>query len=159
QIAAEQLKVVAAPPKKTPNPQLPTKPLPPAQAVREVRNENSRGGRGGGHGYGRGRGGSGFNRDENSFAAPAGQGAPEGEIGKPSERLEYGGSRGPYRGGRGGRGVFSNGEVGENARPRRVFERHSGTGHGNEFKREGAGKGNWGAETDKIVQVTEDVTS
>ncbi|XP_027363937.1 RGG repeats nuclear RNA binding protein A-like isoform X2 [Abrus precatorius] len=167
-LAAEQLKVVTAPPKKPqtqpltqPNKpaQLPTKPPPPSQAVREARNENLRGGRGSGRGRGRG---GGFNRDfsndENSFAAPAGQGSLEGEPGKPSERLGYGGPRGPYRGGRGGRGGFSNGEAGEDGRPRRVFERRSGTGRGgNEFKREGAGRGNWGVQTDELAQVTEEV--
>lgn len=107
--------------------------------MREARNEASRGGRGGGREYGRGRGGSGFNRDfssdENSFIAtggPAGQGAlVEGEAGKPLERRGYGGPRGSFRGGR--RGGFSNGEVGEEVRPRRAFERRSGTGRGLEF--------------------------
>ncbi|XP_020238236.1 RGG repeats nuclear RNA binding protein A [Cajanus cajan] len=162
-IAAEQLKVVTAAPKTLPNKpaQLPTKPLPPSQAVRDARNGTSRGGRGGGRGTGRGRGRGGFNRDfsndENSFAAPPGQGALEGEGGKPSERPGYGGPRGPYRGGRGGRGGFSNGEAGEDGRTRRPFERRSGTGHGNEFKREGAGRGNWGVQTDEFSQETEEV--
>ncbi|KAK4267916.1 hypothetical protein QN277_024635 [Acacia crassicarpa] len=143
--------------------QLPTKPLPPSQAVRESRNEASRGGRGGGRGgsgYGRGRGGRGFNRDfsndENSFSGSgglAGQGPlVDGEPGKP-----VGGSRGSFRGGR--RGGFSNGEVGEEGRPRRMFDRRSGTGHGNEFKREGAGRGNWGTPTDELVQPTEEVVN
>uniref|UniRef100_A0A5B6ZRR1 Putative plasminogen activator inhibitor 1 RNA-binding protein n=1 Tax=Davidia involucrata TaxID=16924 RepID=A0A5B6ZRR1_DAVIN len=142
---------------------LPTKPLPPAQAVREAKNEAGRGGgRGGGRGYGRG-GGRGFNRDsannENSFSSSGfsgGQGAPEeADAEKTSERRGgYGGPR-PFRGGR--RGGFSNGEVGDGERPRRVFERRSGTGRGNEVKREGAGRGNWGTETDEIAQVTEEV--
>ncbi|KAL5196243.1 Transcription factor TGAL1 [Glycine soja] len=152
QIVAEQLKA-----------QLPTKPLPPSQAasklltsfviVREARNVNSRGGRGSGRGRGRG----GFNRDlfndENSFAAPAGQVAFEGE------RPAYGGPPGPYRGSRGGggRGAFGNGEAAEDGLPRRPFERRNGTGRGNEFKREGAGRGNWGVQTDEFAQATDEV--
>ncbi|KAK6143031.1 hypothetical protein DH2020_023379 [Rehmannia glutinosa] len=62
------------------------------------------------------------------------QGAPdEADAGKPFERRGgYGGPRGPSRGGR--RGGFSNGEMGEGDRerdrPRRPFERRSGTGQG-----------------------------
>lgn len=52
----------------------------------------------------------------------------EGDLDKSSERRGYGGPRGAPRGGR--RGGFSNGEVAEGERPRRVFERHSGTGRG-----------------------------
>ncbi|OMO69615.1 Hyaluronan/mRNA-binding protein [Corchorus capsularis] len=142
---------------------LPSKPLPPAQAVREAKNEGARGGGRGGRGYGRGRGGSGGYRrdsanDENSFsntAVPAGQGAPEdGEGGKPSERRGYVGGPRPYRGGR--RGGFSNGDDAEGERPRRMFERRSGTGRGNELKREGSGRGNWGTPTDELAQVTEE---
>lgn len=104
--------------------------------VRESKNEAGRGGgRGGGRGYGRGRGG-GFNGDrinnENPFSnngVSGGYSAPEGgATGKPSERRGYGASRGAYRGGR--RGGFNNGEGGDGERPRRVFERHSGSGHG-----------------------------
>ncbi|KAK2415372.1 Hyaluronan / mRNA binding family [Trifolium repens] len=154
--------------------QLPSKPTPPAQAVRESRNEGGRGGRGyggrggdrgygggrgGDRGYGGGRGGRGFGRDysndENSFpgsGAPENHGPIEGD--NSSERRNYGGPRPPYRGGR--RGGFSNGEAGEEGRPRRTFERCSGTGRGNEFKREGAGRGNWGTETDEFAPVTEE---
>ncbi|XVF22833.1 hypothetical protein REPUB_Repub12eG0205100 [Reevesia pubescens] len=144
---------------------LPSKPLPPAQAVREGKNEGASGGGRGGRGYGRGRGGSGgyrrdFANDENSFntsAVPAGQGAPEvGESGKPSERHGYGGPR-PYRGGR--RGGYSNGEDGDGERPRRLYERRSGTGRGNELKREGSGRGNWGTQNDDLAQVTEEVVN
>ncbi|XP_021279965.1 RGG repeats nuclear RNA binding protein A-like [Herrania umbratica] len=144
---------------------LPSKPLPPAQAVREAKSEGPRGGGRGGRGFGRGRGGSGGYRrdsanDETSLsnsAVSAGQGAPEeGESGKPSERRTYGGPR-PYRGGR--RGGFSNGEVGQGERPRRMYERHSGTGRGNELKREGSGRGNWGTQTDELTQVTEEVVN
>ncbi|QHN79263.1 uncharacterized protein DS421_19g668620 [Arachis hypogaea] len=130
--------------------------------VRDARNETSRVGRGGGgrgRGYGRGRGAGGFNRDsfggENSFADPAGHGAPDGDTWKPSERLGYGGSRGPYRGGRGRGGGFSNGEGGEDGHPRR--ERHSGTGRGSEFKREGSGRGNWGSQTEEHAPAAEEV--
>ncbi|KAK7270044.1 hypothetical protein RIF29_22919 [Crotalaria pallida] len=179
QLAAELLiKASAAPKKPSSNT------IPPSQAVREARNDNSRVVRGAdrGRGYGgRGRSGSnrdsfndensftapggrnrgGFNRDsfndENKYTAPAGQGAHEGEFRKPSEREEYGGPRGPYRGARGGRGGFGNGEAGEDGHSRRAFDRRSGTGRGNEFKREGAGKGNWGALTDDNVQVNEEV--
>ncbi|KAF2315468.1 hypothetical protein GH714_039328 [Hevea brasiliensis] len=173
-IAAQQLKAAAAaaPPKKSqPQPlakqssKLPSKPVPPAQAVREAKNEASRGGgRGGGRGYGRGRGG--YSRDannENSFSnagGPAGQGAPEdGDAAKPSERRGYGGTRGGgYRsGGRGG--GFTNGEVGDGDRPHRQFERRSGTGRGNEIKREGSGRGNWGNQADELAQVTEEAVN
>lgn len=105
--------------------------------MREAKNDAARGGRvGGGRGFGRGRGGGGRSRrdsfnDENSsgnVAVPGSQGGPEdGETGKPSERRGYGGPR-PHRGGR--RGGFNSGEVGEEERPRRQFERHSGTGRG-----------------------------
>ncbi|CAI8613367.1 unnamed protein product [Vicia faba] len=179
-IITEQLKAAAAPTKKaaekdqgkraqTNKPaQLPSKPAPPAQAVRESRNEGgrgSRGGRGGGRGFGGERGGRGrgFGRDfssndENSFPAsraPDSQGAVEGE--KFSERRGFGGPRPPYRGGR--RGGFSNGEGGEEGRPRRAFERHSGTGRGSESKRDGAGRGNWGTEADEVTQVTDEVVN
>ncbi|XAR54192.1 hypothetical protein NMG60_11029220 [Bertholletia excelsa] len=144
---------------------LPSKPLPPAQAVREAKNEGGRGGnRGGGRGYGRGRGGGGFNRElgnnENSYGNSGfsgGQGpVEEGDTGRSSERRGgYGGPRGSFRGRR--RGGFNNGEAGDGERPRRVFERHSGTGRGNEIKREGAGRGNWGMATDELAEVTEEV--
>ncbi|KAL2548050.1 Hyaluronan/mRNA binding family [Forsythia ovata] len=54
------------------------------------------------------------------------------------------------------RGGFSNGDTVEGERPRRAFERRSGTGRGNEFKREGAGRGNWGMPTDEISPETEE---
>ncbi|KAL6981401.1 hypothetical protein U1Q18_023031 [Sarracenia purpurea var. burkii] len=173
-IAAQQQKIA---PKKAPAPtqaqaqptqqaKLPSKPLPPAQAVRETKNEAGRGGgRGGGRGYGRGRGGGGFNRDsakDSSFGNSGYSGVQganeEADTEKASERRGgYGGPRGSFRGGR--RGAFSNGEVGDGERPRRVFERRSGTGRGNEFKREGAGRGNWGSPTDEIAEVTEEVVT
>ncbi|KAL7233727.1 hypothetical protein ACSBR1_017359 [Camellia fascicularis] len=174
-IAAQQQKIVPkkavspttqAPQAQQPKPaKLPSKPLPPAQAVKEAKTEV---GRGGGRGGGRGRGGGGFNRDppnENSFSNSGfsgGQGGTEEpDAGKPSERRGgYGGPRGSFRGGR--RGGFSNGEDGAGdggERTRRVFERRSGTGRGNEFKREGAGRGNWGTPTDELAQVTEEVVN
>lgn len=151
---------------------MPSKPFPPAQTAREARNEAGRGaGRGVGRGYGRGRGGVGFTRESRDYAnnenvfsnsgVPSGPIAPEdGDTGRTSERRGgYGGPRGSFRGGGGRRGGFSNGEAGDGERPRRVFERRSGTGRGNEFKREGSGRGNWGAQTDEIAQVTEEVVN
>lgn len=107
--------------------------------VREARNDSGRGGRGGGRGFGRGRGGSAggyrrdFSNDENSYGnsgPPANQGAPEDADMRNSydRRGGYGGARGLFRGGR--RGGFSNGDVADGERPRRPFERRSGTGHG-----------------------------
>ncbi|XP_048319963.2 RGG repeats nuclear RNA binding protein A [Ziziphus jujuba] len=140
---------------------LPSKPVPPAQAVKETKNET---GRGGGRGFGRGRGGGGggYNREsvsnESSFGNngfSGGYRAPEeGDTGKSSERRGYGGGgRGGYRGGR--RGV-GNGEAVEGERPRRTYERRSGTGRGNELKREGSGRGNWGTPTDEIAPEVEE---
>ncbi|MCD7466899.1 hypothetical protein HAX54_003978 [Datura stramonium] len=172
----KQAAPVASAPKKGPvQPQaqpkpaatLPSKPVPPSQAVREARNDGQpRGGRGGPRGGARGRG-RGFNQefadDENTFGSNNGFSgryrAPEdGESGKVSERRGgYGGSRGGFRGGR--RGGFNNGDAaeGEGERPRRVFDRRSGTGRGNEFiKREGSGRGNWGTPADDIAPETEE---
>ncbi|KAF7137253.1 hypothetical protein RHSIM_Rhsim07G0036400 [Rhododendron simsii] len=165
--APTQAQAQAQPPK--PAAKLPSKPLPPAQAVREAKSEPGRGGgRGSGRGYGRGRGrgGGGFNREaasDNSFTnsgISSVQGSTEElDTGRASERRGgYGGPRGSYRGGR--RGAFSNGDdAGDGERPRRVYERHSGTGRGNEYKREGAGRGNWGTPTDEIAPVTEEVVN
>ncbi|CAH9079963.1 unnamed protein product [Cuscuta epithymum] len=147
---------------------MPTKPLPPSEAVREVRNEYQRGGgRSGSRGGMRGRGGRGrsFNNEsdnENSFGGnngfSGGYRPPEdGEGGKTYEkRGDYaGGPRGGFRGVR--RGGFGAGvEDVDGERPRRVYERRSGTGRGNEFKREGAGRANWGTPTDEIAQETEE---
>ncbi|KAJ7944695.1 plasminogen activator inhibitor 1 RNA-binding protein [Quillaja saponaria] len=140
---------------------LPSKPLPPSQAVREARTETGRGGgRGGGRGYGRGRGG-GFNRDnantENAFGGNNGFSGgyrPSEDGEKASERRGSVGPRAPFRGGR--RGGSSNGEASEGERPRRAYERRSGTGRGNEFKRDGAGLGNWGTPNEEIAQETEE---
>ncbi|GAB2290093.1 hypothetical protein Dimus_024382 [Dionaea muscipula] len=173
QLQQQKAAVVAAPKKGAPaqgltgsqQPQpakLPSKPVPPTQAVRETKNEGGRGGHGAGRGGGRGRGGGAFNRDnannDNTFSTttfPGGQAAPaEGEGGRPSERRSFGGPRGPYRGGR--RGSFNGEDGGDGDHPRRVYERRSGTGRGNEFKREGAGRGNWGTQTDEIAPATEE---
>lgn len=107
--------------------------------VRETKNEVGRGGgRGGGRGYGRGRGGAGLNRDSfnnestlnnNDGFSGGYRPSEEGNTGKSFERRGSGGPRSPYRGG-GRRGGFSNGEVGEGERPRRAYERRSGTGRG-----------------------------
>ncbi|KAF9685442.1 hypothetical protein SADUNF_Sadunf03G0055000 [Salix dunnii] len=180
-VAAAQLKA-AEKPKKVDKPaapaskpaKLPTRPAPPAQAgelrfsnlsssfdkiVREAKNE---GGRGGGRGEGRGRGRGGFNRDSNnnetSFTGNwfSGRSRPSEDVeaGKTSERRGYGAPRGGFRGGR--RGGYSNGVDGEGERPRRLYERHSGTGRGNEIKREGSGRGNWGTPSDEIAPETEE---
>ncbi|XP_076938493.1 RGG repeats nuclear RNA binding protein A-like [Bidens hawaiensis] len=156
-IVAQPVKKAAAQPAK-----LPSKQLPPAQAVKEARNEGARGGRGGG-GRGYGRGGRGrFNRDsgnEGSFGNRGFTGGVEESDGKSSERRggSYGGPRGGYRGDR--HVSFANGDGGEDGdRPRRTHERRSGTGRGNEIKREGAGRGNWGTQADEINQeVNEEV--
>ncbi|XP_047954590.1 RGG repeats nuclear RNA binding protein A-like [Salvia hispanica] len=164
----EPKKTVAPPAKLPAQPKLPSKPLPPAQAVREAKFDSARGGgRGRGRGYGRD-GGARPNRDftnnENNYGNKEGfaaQGAPDDVDGKSSERRVggYGGSRGSFRGGR--RGDYSNGDSGEGERDRtrRPLERRSGTGRGNEMKREGSGRGNWGTQTDELAQVTEEVVN
>lgn len=145
---------------------LPSKPLPPAQAVREAKTDGQRGGgRFGGRGTGRGgHGGRGFNRDstdnDNSYGNGTNYGysggykpLENGDTEKPSERNGYG-PRGSYRGGR--RGGYTNGDAIEGERPRRVFDRRSGTGRGNDYKREGAGRGNWGTAADEVAPETEE---
>ncbi|KAL6498853.1 hypothetical protein OROHE_026453 [Orobanche hederae] len=119
-------------------------------------------------GYGRGRSAGGWSdrdsaNNENSYGnreISAGQGAPdEFDAGKTYERRGgYGGPRGSFHGGRRG---GSTGEVGEGERdhPRRTYERRSGTGRGNEIKREGSGRGNWGTQADELAQVTEEVVN
>ncbi|XP_057805488.1 RGG repeats nuclear RNA binding protein A-like [Salvia miltiorrhiza] len=174
-IAAQQQKVD---PKKTVAPsaagkqpptqaKLPTKPLPPAQAVRESKSDSARVGRGGARGRGRGSGGGSYrdsSQNENSYGNrefSVGQGASDdADAGKSYERRGgYGGPRGSFRGGR--RGGFSNGDAGEGDRdrPRRPMDRRSGTGYGYEPKREGAGRGNWGTQSDELVNVAEGVPS
>ncbi|KAL6498750.1 hypothetical protein OROGR_028297 [Orobanche gracilis] len=162
--AAPSPKAVVVGAKAAAKAKLPSKPLPPAQAVvEEGWSVPSQGGRGGGRGYGRG-GGGGFQRDstlnENLYGNRefyAGQGAPEADVEKPYERRRprggYGGPRELSRDGR--RGDFNNGESreGDHGRPRRQFDRHSGTGQGNEIKREGSGQGNWGTDTDAQSEI------
>ncbi|KAK6117467.1 hypothetical protein DH2020_048794 [Rehmannia glutinosa] len=119
---------------------LPSKPLPPAQAE-QVDNENAFG-------------------NSNGFSGGYNRPSEDGDAGKaPSERRPYSGPRGGggFRGGR--RGGYNNEETGEGERPRRTFDRRSGTGRGNEVKREGAGRGNWGTPTDEIVPETEEPTN
>lgn len=138
---------------------LPSKPLPPAQAVREGRTDFQRGGgRTGGRGTGRGGrfgrdsadNGNSFSNSNNGFSGGYRQ-PEEGDREKSYERRGYGGPRG------GRRGDFSNGEVADGERPRRVFERHSGTGRGYEnVKRDGAGQGNWGTPADDVTLETEE---
>ncbi|XP_051132569.1 RGG repeats nuclear RNA binding protein A-like isoform X2 [Andrographis paniculata] len=152
-----------ASPQSQSQPKLPSKPLPPAQAVREAKSEYGYGGRGvGGRGNGRGRG-RGSYRDSQPYENSYGNkdiSAHEADGGKPYERRGgYGGSRGPFRGGR--RGGFNNGEVGEGDRdlPRRPFDRRSGTEQGNEIKSEGAGQGNWGTHSDELAQPDEGIAA
>ncbi|XP_048601395.1 RGG repeats nuclear RNA binding protein B-like isoform X2 [Brassica napus] len=116
--AAKPLKVDKAAPAQPAK--LPTKPTPPSQAVREARV----GGRNGGGARGGVRGKSGgFNRESRNSDAPANENGYVGGY----RRSEGGdaGRRGGYRG-RGGR----HGDSGDLERPRRNFERHSGTAHG-----------------------------
>ncbi|CAN6919774.1 unnamed protein product [Brassica oleracea] len=145
--AAKPLKVDKAAPAQPAK--LPTKPTPPSQAVvREARG----GGRNGGGARGGVRGKSGgFNRESRNSDAPANENGYVGGY----RRSEGGdaGRRGGYRG-RGGR----HGDSGDLERPRRNFERHSGTAHGHELKRDGAGRGNWGTIEDDIPPVTEGST-
>ncbi|CAH8392594.1 unnamed protein product [Eruca vesicaria subsp. sativa] len=154
--------LVAAKPLKVEKPapvqpgKLPTKPLPPSQAVKEGKNGPG-GGRGGGV-RGRGRSG-GFNREPRNNDGPASENGYVGGYRRSEEGdgARRGGSVGGYRGRGGGRrGGFNNGESGDFERPRRNFDRQSGTGHGNGFKRDGAGRGNWGTTEDEIPQVTEE---
>ncbi|GFZ00708.1 hyaluronan [Actinidia rufa] len=168
-IAAQQMKIEPKKPAQARAQQakpakFPTKPVPPAEAVRDAKSEGGGRGRGRGGGRGFGRAGGGFNRDsannENSFSISGisgGQGATEEQdTGKPYERRGgYSGPRGSFRGGH--RGGFNNGENGDGEPARRTFERRSGTGRSNEIKREGAGRGNWVTPTDEIAQVTEEV--
>nr|VDD30491.1 unnamed protein product [Brassica oleracea] len=147
----------------------PTKPSPPSQAdrqmydfviwrvrvcyyclsfffLRESRNGPS-GGRGGG-GSPRGSFNPGGNRPHDPKDGP-----------KDGER--NGGFRGHREsGGRGGHiGGFANGKTGDVERPRRVYDRRSGTGRSNDVKREGGGRGNWGTPEDDIQPATEEPTT
>ncbi|KAJ0964625.1 hypothetical protein J5N97_025763 [Dioscorea zingiberensis] len=160
-IATQQLKVAAkkntnaaAPP---PAAKLPSKPAPPAQAVRDARSGSAPVRDGAGRGWpSNGRGGRG---------GRVGTGVEDGDTAKPFERernfnKERGGHGGRQESFRGSlRGGYGNGEAGGDSDhpPRRTYERRSGTGRGHEMKREGAGRGNWGTATDGGVgQETED---
>ncbi|KAG1354383.1 putative RGG repeats nuclear RNA binding protein B [Cocos nucifera] len=161
-IAAQQKKAAAAAPpraKKSLAPaqpstnspaKLPSKPVPPAEAVREARKGGGGSRVGGGRGSGRGRGGfndrDNYGNDENGLRRRFGA-SEDGEVEKPSG----GGPRNTYRGARGGRPRgYLDGEPEEGERPaRRQFDRHSGTGRGSGIKREGSGRGNWGTLTDQ----------
>ncbi|KAL1220809.1 RGG repeats nuclear RNA binding protein B [Cardamine amara subsp. amara] len=137
------------------------KPAPVQPAGKGARNTPANGGRGGrGGGSGRGRGG-GYNKDyRNNGAAPANGNGYGGGYNRRSEEGDGARRSGPVGGYRSGRrGGYSNGESGDYERPRRNYERLSGTGHGNEFKRDGAGRGNWGTTEDDISPVTEESTA
>lgn len=140
--------------------------------MREAKNNTAapRGGGSGRGGPGRGRGGRSGGRDflngnANGYAGGYG-GVGGGEVGdnrRPldRERGPYGGpsdrERGLYNGPRqsfrgGHRGGYGNEEAGgDSERPRRIYERRSGTGRGYEVKRDGAGRGNWGTVADDAV--------
>jgi len=156
---------------------MPSKPLPPSQAVREAKSNTAapRGGGSGRGGPGRGRGDRSGGRDfgngnTNGYAGGyGGVGGGEGDNRRPldRERGPYGGpsdrESGPYSGPRqsfrgGRRDGYGNEEAGgDSERPRRTYERRSGTGRGYEAKRDGAGRGNWGtAADDALTQETED---
>ncbi|KAG9456544.1 hypothetical protein H6P81_001052 [Aristolochia fimbriata] len=136
---------------------LPSKPLPPAQAVKEVRKPVASAPRGGGRaGNARGRGtrgdGAGGNRDfgsnenANGFAGGYGGdgGKADGVLNKPSERGlgVYSGGRLPFRGGR--RGGYRGGDSGDFEQPtRRQFDRQNGVAQGQDTRREEIGHDNW----------------
>ncbi|XP_020687317.1 RGG repeats nuclear RNA binding protein A-like [Dendrobium catenatum] len=171
-IAAQQKKVASNKPAgATAAPaaaKLPSKPLPPAQAVRESKNNTAnvregagrggtgrgRGGRGAGIGQGRDFGNANTNRYGSGGGYRGGPASEEGDAGKALERERgnYDQPRGSFRGGRRGGVLDGNTEGGldSDRTQRRVFERRSGTGRGYEMKREGAGRGNWGTVTDDV---------
>ncbi|KAG5389376.1 hypothetical protein IGI04_030917 [Brassica rapa subsp. trilocularis] len=128
----------------------PSRQLP--QPVREARSDAPRGGgRGGGGDRGSSRGRGGYNRDFRGGDGNSGgynKPSEEGGISKPfyEKRSVYGGA--PRGGGR-------RGEAGEGERPRRTYERRSGTGRGGDFKREGAGRGNWGTPGEEEMTLDE----
>ena len=79
-------------------------------------------------------------------------GVARGENGEGRQAERGRGPRQPYRGG-GRRGGYNDGQAGnEFGRPRRAYERHSGTGRGYGMKREGVGRGNWGTATDEGLE-------
>ncbi|OAY83757.1 hypothetical protein ACMD2_15067 [Ananas comosus] len=174
-IAAQEQKSAAKKPSAAAPPaaaaKLPSKPVPPAQAVREARSNTAptRGGPGRG-GPGRGRGGRGAvagqsrdfgNGNGGGYSGGgggggggggvySGVGGEDGDVSRPTERGR--GPRQPYRGGRRG-GYGNEGEAADELGrpPRRLYDRKSGTGRGYGMKREGAGRGNWGIVTDEPI--------
>ncbi|XP_020105699.1 RGG repeats nuclear RNA binding protein A-like isoform X1 [Ananas comosus] len=186
-IAAQEQKSAAKKPSAAAPPaaaaKLPSKPVPPAQAVREARSNTAptRGGPGRG-GPGRGRGGrgavAGQSRDFGNGngggysvgggggysgggggggSVYSGVGGEDGDVSRPTERGR--GPRQPYRGGRRG-GYGNEGEAADELGrpPRRLYDRKSGTGRGYGMKREGAGRGNWGIVTDEPIAQEADET-
>nr|CAB3477534.1 unnamed protein product [Digitaria exilis] len=170
-IAAAEKKAAASPkPAPAAPAKLPTKPPPPAQAVKESRNYGAPARDGAGRGgLGRGRGGFRGGRtgprrefgegDTNGVEGGYGGGSfgdggfPRREDGEGKAAERGRGPRQPYRGG-GRRGGYNDGEAGDESGrpPRRAYERHSGTGRGYEMKREGAGRGNWGTATPAVAE-------
>ncbi|KAJ7298303.1 hypothetical protein O6H91_08G102200 [Diphasiastrum complanatum] len=173
---------------------LPSKPLPPAEFVREAQRAQVRGGRGGGRG-GRGGGFGERNHDreesyprggENGFSSArknsnlihsdnneqrdggnqgyqrgrggyrgggrVGSYAGYGEAPISQEKQESGrdleGGRGRGRGSGRGRGRGFSRDEDDQSRERE-YDRRSGSGRGYEVKREGAGRFNWGSESDQ----------
>eukprot|EP00249_Psilotum_nudum_P024071 c29080_g3_i1 orf=380-1549(-) len=150
---------------------LPTKPLAPSQAVRGAQlvqpeageNRGGRGSRGGGRGNfgnrGRGQEGGGFQGDwstsvDRNYGNNRENIDTQGQSGAYVEYLGENGNvgkvfSGPRMSARGrsrGRGFGFIGD-GELRKQTRFYDRRSGTGRGNEIKRDGAGCGNWGTDT------------
>lgn len=177
---AKELKKQPAP---TPVPvaKLPTKPTPPAQAVRESQGDGGRGrGVRGGRTGGRGNYGNRERYAEGGYNRPPREGDFQGNeqndrsfnSGKAGFNASFNGE-GPAGGEEGGRSTDGSGRVrgrgrgrgrgygylgdGEERPRHREYDRRSGTGRGNEVKREGAGRGNWGVEIDpeSVVDTAE----
>ncbi|KAF0898551.1 hypothetical protein E2562_008138 [Oryza meyeriana var. granulata] len=175
-IAAAEKKAAASP-KPVAQAKLPTRPPPPAQAVRESRNFGAPAPDGAGR-SGPGRGSGGFRGGRTGQRRDFGEGDTNGVEGvygtsgfgdgmtrreegewRPSERGH--GPRQPYRGGS-RHGGYAGGDAGDESgcAPHRAYERRSGTGRGYEMKREGAGRGNWGTVTDEsLTQESGDVNT
>ncbi|CAA7024900.1 unnamed protein product [Microthlaspi erraticum] len=132
-------------------------PVQPAQAVvKEAKNGHGGGrgvggkrdggdGRRDGGGYNRARVG-GYNRDSRNNDAPA-SGHSVYRRSEEGDGARRGGYVGGYRRG------------GDSGDSRRNFDRHSGTGRGNELKRDGGGRGNWGTSEDDIPPVNGEATA
>lgn len=115
----------------------------PAADAAPAATKGAREGGRGGKGKGGGRGGGGYyNRDD----------AQDGEVTGYQGRGGKGGKGG--KGGRGGKGYGGGGGGGdgeERRPPKRDHDRRSASSRGNEVnKRGGAGRGNWGSETEPI---------